>query len=111
MKSILAEAFGMRIPLFAFSNSREVVVEVSRAGGMGVFGAVPYSAEELAEHLDWIDAHIGGRPYGVDVVMPASTAIGDAMPERAQLEAMISPAHRGFVEETLRRYEVPALPE
>ena len=111
MKSILARAFGMRIPLFAFTNSREVTVEVSRAGGMGVFGAVPYSAEELAEHLDWIDAHVGGRPYGVDVVMPASTAVGDGAIDREKLEAMISPAHRRFVEETLRRFEVPPLPE
>jgi NAD(P)H-dependent flavin oxidoreductase YrpB (nitropropane dioxygenase family) len=116
MKSRLAEELGLRLPLFAFTNSREVVVEVSRAGGFGVLGAVPYSAEELAQHLDWIDAHIGGRPYGVDVVMPASTAAQTATQEDGSLDkdllhGMIPEAQRKFVDELLARYDVPPLPE
>ena len=30
--------FGIDVPIFAFSHCRDVVVEVSRAGGMGVLG-------------------------------------------------------------------------
>jgi NAD(P)H-dependent flavin oxidoreductase YrpB (nitropropane dioxygenase family) len=110
MKSQLASLFGLRIPLFAFTNSREVVAAVSRAGGMGVLGAVAFSAEELAEHLDWIDAHVDGRPYGVDVVMPASTAIGEAEVDHAALQNMIPEPQRRFIQELLERYQVPALP-
>jgi NAD(P)H-dependent flavin oxidoreductase YrpB (nitropropane dioxygenase family) len=110
MKSRLAQRFGLRIPLFAFTNSREVLVAVSRAGGMGVFGAVAYSADELAEHLDWVDAHVDGRPYGVDVVMPASSAIGEAEIDHQALQRMIPEAQREFVTEMLERYQVPPLP-
>jgi NAD(P)H-dependent flavin oxidoreductase YrpB (nitropropane dioxygenase family) len=112
MKNRLVTELRLRVPLFAFTNSREVVVEVSRAGGFGVLGAVPYSAEELAEHLDWIDAHIDGRPYGVDVVMPASTVApsGGAL-DKDLLHGMIPEAQRKFVDELLARYDVPPLPE
>jgi len=104
--------FGLRIPLFAFTNSPEVVVAVSRAGGMGVLGAVPYTADELARHLDWIDEHIQGRPYGVDIVMPASYAGADqgALGKEAFAE-MIPAEHRKFIDELLSRYHVPPLPE
>ena len=38
MKSRLCEMFGIEAPIFAFSHCRDVVVEVSKAGGMGVLG-------------------------------------------------------------------------
>jgi NAD(P)H-dependent flavin oxidoreductase YrpB (nitropropane dioxygenase family) len=110
VKSRLAERFGLKLPLFAFTSSREVCVAVSRAGGMGVLGAVAYSAEQLADHLDWIDAHIGGKPYGVDVVMPVSSAAQGNV-DKATLQAMISDKHKQFIEDTLRRFEVPPLPD
>jgi NAD(P)H-dependent flavin oxidoreductase YrpB (nitropropane dioxygenase family) len=72
---------------------------------------MPYSADELAKHLDWIDAHVDGRPYGVDVVMPASTAIGEAAVDHDALQNMIPEAQRRFVDELLERYHVPPLPE
>jgi len=112
VRSQLATAFGLRLPLFAFTTSREVVVAVSRAGGMGVLGAIPYSADELAAHLDWIDAHIDGRPYGVDVVMPASYAgSGDGALDKSAFAEMIPEAQRRFIGELLERYGVPPLPE
>ena len=112
MKSRLAAQLGLRLPLFAFTNSREVVVEVGRAGGFGVLGAVAFSAEELATHLDWIDAHSDGRPYGVDVVMPASTvAPTDGDFDHGALQGMIPEAQRRFVDQLLERYGVPPLPE
>lgn len=112
MRSRLGDELGLRIPLWAFTNSPEVVVAVSRAGGFGVLGAVPYSAEELAQHLDWIDAHIDGRPYGVDVVMPASTvAPSEGALDKELLQGMIPEPQRRFVDELLARYQVPPLPE
>jgi NAD(P)H-dependent flavin oxidoreductase YrpB (nitropropane dioxygenase family) len=112
MKGRLAAEWGLRLPLFAFTTSPEVVVEVSRAGGLGVLGAIPYTAEELARHLDFIDANVAGRPYGVDVVMPASYAGADAgaLDEHA-FRGMIPEAHKRFIDELLARYEVPPLPE
>src|SRR5207237_8815027 len=100
MKSRLE--FDLRLPLFAFTNSPEVVVAVSRAGGMGVLGAVPYTADELARHLGWIHANIQGRPYGVDIVMPASYAGADqgALAKEAFAE-MIPGDDKKFIHELI----------
>lgn len=70
MKTRLTSMFGIELPIFAFSHCRDVVVAVSRAGGMGVLGVSGHSARQVEQDLAWIDAHIEGRPYGVDVLMP-----------------------------------------
>ena len=70
MKTRLCKMFGIDVPIFAFSHCRDVVVEVSKAGGMGVLGVGYYTAEQLEIELKWIDDHIGGKPYGVDLLMP-----------------------------------------
>jgi NAD(P)H-dependent flavin oxidoreductase YrpB (nitropropane dioxygenase family) len=70
MRTPLCQRLGIEFPLFAFSHSRDVVAAVSKAGGMGVFGAAAYTPERLKEELDWIDAHVGDMPYGVDLIVP-----------------------------------------
>ncbi len=111
IKTPLCEELGIEVPLFAFSKAPAVVAAVSRAGGMGVLGAVAYSVDQLRDALDWVDAHVDGMPYGVDVVMPAKyEGAGQGTLDPAQLEAMISPRHRAFIEDLLARHEVPPLP-
>jgi NAD(P)H-dependent flavin oxidoreductase YrpB (nitropropane dioxygenase family) len=112
MRTPLAEELGLEVPIFAFSKAPAVVAAVSRAGGMGVLGAVAYTVDQLREALDWIDAHVDGKPYGVDVVMPMKyegAGTGHIDPEK--FEAMIPARHRAFIEELLARHEVPKLPE
>ena len=36
-----------------------------------MLGAVAFSPEQLEIELDWIDDHVGDRPYGVDIIVPA----------------------------------------
>jgi len=112
VRTALCDVFGIDYPIFAFSHSREVVAAVSRAGGLGVFGALAYPVDRLEEELAWVDEHVDGRPYGVDVVMPASAAGADLSgPDLAtQLDAMIPEGHRRYVEEVLDRHGVPPLP-
>ena len=74
MQSPICAMLGIEFPLLAFSHCRDVVVAVSKAGGMGVFGAASLPPERLEEELAWIDDHIGGRPYGVDLIVPNSFA-------------------------------------
>ena len=107
IRTPLCDELGIEVPIFAFSHCRDVVVAVSRAGGLGVLGALAFSPAELETELRWIDEHIGGKPYGVDVVMPAKLA-GD---EKAKLETMIPEAHKQFVAGLMQRFEVPPLPE
>jgi NAD(P)H-dependent flavin oxidoreductase YrpB (nitropropane dioxygenase family) len=114
MRTRVTEMFGIELPIFAFSHCRDVVAAVSRAGGMGVLGALAYSPEELEMELKWIDDHVDGKPYGVDVVMPASYAGSDLGVDSAadlvgRLQGMIPAGHRQFVEDLLAQHGVPAL--
>src|SRR5262245_23815211 len=107
MRTPICDELGIEVPIFAFSHCRDVVVAVSRAGGLGVLGALAFTPAQLEVELRWIDEHVGGKPYGVDVVMPAKLA-GD---EKVKLQAMIPEKHKQFVADLMSRYEVPALPE
>jgi NAD(P)H-dependent flavin oxidoreductase YrpB (nitropropane dioxygenase family) len=114
MRTRVTDLFGIDYPIFAFSHCRDVVAAVSRAGGMGVLGALYFTPAELEIELSWIDEHVNGRPYGVDVVMPAAyegADLGVDSPEEllARLQQMIPEGHRKFVAELLDRHGVPPL--
>ncbi|HEV7525463.1 MAG TPA: nitronate monooxygenase, partial [Acidimicrobiia bacterium] len=70
MRTPIAEKLDIEFPIFAFSHCRDVIAAVSRAGGFGVLGALAFTPEELEIELNWIDEHVDGKPYGVDIVMP-----------------------------------------
>jgi NAD(P)H-dependent flavin oxidoreductase YrpB (nitropropane dioxygenase family) len=112
MKTNVAEMFGLEFPVFAFSHCRDVVAAVSKAGGMGVLGALAFSPEQLEIELTWIDEHVDGKPYGVDVVIPAKYEGADFDPATIsdELQKQIPAGHRKFVEDVLDRYHVPKLP-
>jgi NAD(P)H-dependent flavin oxidoreductase YrpB (nitropropane dioxygenase family) len=102
MKSPLCSRFGIEFPLFAFSHCRDVVVEVSKAGGMGVFGAVDVRSPEAFEaELKWIDEHVEGKPYGVDFIVPAKFAGQGTGETVAQAAARIPPEHKAFARKVL----------
>ncbi|QIX26815.1 nitronate monooxygenase [Nocardioides sp. JQ2195] len=109
MKTDLCELFGIDHPIFAFTPSEHVAAAASRAGGLGVLGAVRFNdADELDRTLDWLDGNTDGKPYGVDVVMPMKVPTeGRAV----DLQSMIPPEHISFVERTLQQLGVPPLPE
>ncbi len=112
MQTRITELFGIDVPILAFSHCRDVVAAVCNAGGMGVLGAVAHSPEQLEIDLDWIEAQIGERPYGVDLIIPAKYAGSDEGGiTREKLEALIPPGHREFLQDILDRYDVPELPE
>ncbi|WP_019629886.1 NAD(P)H-dependent flavin oxidoreductase [Actinomadura atramentaria] len=109
MRTRVTELFGIEYPIFAFSHCRDVVAAVSRAGGLGVLGALYFTPEELEVELSWIDEHVGGRPYGVDVVMPAKyegADLGDAEELLSRLQGMIPAEHRRFLDDLLAEHGV-----
>jgi NAD(P)H-dependent flavin oxidoreductase YrpB (nitropropane dioxygenase family) len=112
----ICEDLGIEVPLFAFSHCRDVVVEVSKAGGLGVLGAGFMDARQLREELNWIDEHIGDKPYGVDVVIPQNyvgKGEGELTEEEleAKLWAMVPQGHLDFAEKLLSDHGVPNWPE
>lgn len=103
MNNAICRMVGCEFPLFAFSHCRDVVVAVSKAGGFGVMGAAAFSPERLEEELAWIDAHVDGRPYGVDVLVPEVVDPRvTGFSSNADRAAAISPGHRAFAAEVLR---------
>ncbi|OUC99720.1 NAD(P)H-dependent flavin oxidoreductase [Streptomyces swartbergensis] len=109
MQTELSQKLGIEHAVFGFTPFPAVAAAISRAGGFGVLGAVRYTApDELKRDLDWIEAHVDGRPYGLDVVMPAKKVEGVT---EADIEAMIPEGHRQFVRDTLAKHGVPELAE
>jgi NAD(P)H-dependent flavin oxidoreductase YrpB (nitropropane dioxygenase family) len=100
------DALSMRWPIVAFSHSAETVAIVSRLGGLGVFGAANMTPEGLDERLSWLDEQLGDLPYGVDVLIPASSAAAD----EDAAEKAIPDANRRFVESLMERFDIPQPP-
>ncbi len=111
MNNAVCRLTGCEFPLFAFSHCRDVVVAVSKAGGFGVLGATRFTPEQLEEELAWIDAHIDGAPYGVDVLVPEVVDPRVAeFQDNEQRAAAISDQHRQFTAQLLQQYGVDVSP-
>lgn len=112
MNNKVCELTGCEFPLFAFSHCRDVVVAVSKAGGFGVLGATRFTPEQLEEELAWIDEHIDGAPYGVDVLVPEVVDPRVAeFADNAERAAAISAEHRSFTAGLLSEYGIATAPE
>jgi NAD(P)H-dependent flavin oxidoreductase YrpB (nitropropane dioxygenase family) len=111
MRTTVTDLLDIEFPIFAFSHCRDVVAAVSKAGGLGVLGAVAHTPEQLEIDLAWIEEEVGDRPYGVDLIVPAKYA-GDEKGGYTldDIRGLIPAEHQEFVEDILRRYEVPELP-
>ncbi len=111
MHTPICDELGVEFPIFAFTHCRDVVVAVSKAGGFGVLGAVGFTPEELEVELNWIDEHIGDRPYGVDIVIPNkyegmdSNMSGEEL--AAMLQSMVPAETLDFGRKLLRDHGVP----
>jgi len=107
MRTVATEMFGLDTPIFAFSHCRDVVVEATRAGGMGVLGTTRLDPEQLEQELRWIDDHTNGRPYGLDLALPNKMEKVQPMTER---ERVLPAEHIRFVDDLLTRAGIPPLP-
>ena len=112
MRNDVTEMLGIEFPIFAFSHCRDVVAAVSKAGGLGVLGAVAHTPDALDVDLRWIEDEIGEKPYGVDLIIPAKYAGDeDGGYTTDDLVKLIPAEHRAFVDDILARYDVPPLPD
>ena len=102
MKSPICDLLGIEFPLFAFSHCRDVVAAVSRAGGFGVLGATGHTPESVHTELQWIDEHVGGKPYGIDILVPENMATaGEKDVTYNSLRSRIPEAHKTFATDLL----------
>jgi NAD(P)H-dependent flavin oxidoreductase YrpB (nitropropane dioxygenase family) len=104
MKSPICDLLGIEFPLFAFSHCRDVVAAVSRAGGFGVLGATGHSPESIHRELKWIDEHVDGKPYGLDVLVPENMATaGEVGVTYNSLQTRVPQEHRQFAADLLEK--------
>jgi len=108
MNSKICELLDIEFPLVAFTHCRDVVVAVSKAGGCGVLGAVGMTPAQLEEELKWIDDHIDGLPYGVDVLIPNKMADQDKKFDADKLTAMIPQEYADFRADILEKHDIEA---
>ncbi|HZU73661.1 MAG TPA: nitronate monooxygenase family protein [Acidimicrobiales bacterium] len=110
MRTRVSEMLGVEFPILAFSHCRDVVAAVTNAGGFGVLGAVAHTPEQLEIDLNWIEEQTGARPYGVDLLLPTKYAGADQGGlDREAIRQLLPAEQQEFIEEILRRYEVPPL--
>ena len=108
MNSKICELLDIEFPLVAFTHCRDVVVAVSKAGGCGVLGAVGMTPEQLEEELKWIDDHIDGLPYGVDVLIPNKMADQNQKFDAEKLTSMIPQEYADFRADVLEKHDIEA---
>lgn len=106
MKSPICDLLDIEFPLVAFTHCRDVVVAVSKAGGMGVLGAAGYSPEQLEIELNWIDEHVDGKPYGVDLIAPTSMVDKDESKSATELAEMVPDDMKQFAAGILARHNI-----
>ncbi len=102
----LCEQFGIDFPLFAFSHCRDVVAAVTNAGGFGVLGGTAYTPDQLEQELAWIDDHVGGKPYGVDLIVPAKFEGKGEQLSNSDLRQRIPEEYRSYVGQLLQAHGI-----
>jgi NAD(P)H-dependent flavin oxidoreductase YrpB (nitropropane dioxygenase family) len=111
MKTKVTDMLGVEFPILAFSHCRDVVAAVTKAGGFGVLGAVAHTPDQLEVDLRWIEEQTHGGRYGVDLLLPANYAGAEEGGLDAEaVRQLLPPAQQEFVDDILRRYQVPELP-
>ncbi|MEL6258183.1 MAG: nitronate monooxygenase [Pseudomonadota bacterium] len=106
MKSPVCDMLGIEFPLLAFTHCRDVAVAVSKAGGMGVFGAVNHGPDQLREELDWIVDHVDGKPFGVDLIVPNKFEGKDEPFDAEKLRNAVPKEHQDFVAGLLKDHGI-----
>jgi NAD(P)H-dependent flavin oxidoreductase YrpB (nitropropane dioxygenase family) len=108
MKTPICDMLGIDLPLLAFSHCRDVVAAVTNAGGFGVLGASMHSPEQLEHELAWIDDHVGGRPYGADILVPEKYEGKGQRLDAAAVRSLIGQQQKDFVVALLEEHGIPA---
>ncbi|ORW19907.1 monooxygenase [Mycolicibacter nonchromogenicus] len=106
MKTPICEQYGIEFPLFAFSHCRDVVAAVTNAGGFGVLGGAAYTPEQLDQELTWIDEQVKGKPYGIDIIVPAKfEGKGENLSGR-QLSDRIPAEYKTYIADLLAQHDI-----
>jgi NAD(P)H-dependent flavin oxidoreductase YrpB (nitropropane dioxygenase family) len=104
IRTVICEQFGIETPIFGFVHSVDAAAEVTRNGGIGIYGGTRDTPDEIRERLKRLREMVGNRPIGIDLVLPPNMPDHD---DRDFIEKQLPQAHRDFVEGLIKKYDVP----
>src|SRR3972149_848147 len=100
----LCDILGTEFPVVAFTHCNDVAAAVINAGGFAVIGQGRYTPDEIAADIKWMRDRVGSKPFGIDLLLPASVPPKGSVEE---LMAQIPEEHRKFVQSVKERYNIP----
>lgn len=100
----LCERLGITYPIFGFSHSVEVTAALAKAGCYPMIGLSQETPEDIPAIVARVRDLVGDRPFGVDLLMPAS--ITDQS-DRSSMKANLPEEHKAFIEKLREKYKVP----
>jgi NAD(P)H-dependent flavin oxidoreductase YrpB (nitropropane dioxygenase family) len=104
LRTKLCEMLGIEFPIISFTHCKDVAVAVINSGGFAVLGEAMHTPDEIAADIKWIRDRVDGRPFGIDLVLPASAPVSESVDE---MIAKIPESHRNFAENLKQKYAVP----
>lgn len=104
LRTPFCDMMGIEFPIIAFTHCKDVVSSVVNAGGFAVLGEAMHTPDRIAADIKWIRERVGDKPFGVDLVLPASAPPTDTL---EQLLAKIPDEHRAYAKMIKEKYDVP----
>jgi NAD(P)H-dependent flavin oxidoreductase YrpB (nitropropane dioxygenase family) len=95
---------GIEFPIIAFTHCKDVVAAVVNAGGFAVLGEAMHTPDDISADIKWIRSRVGDKPFGIDLVLPASAPPADTL---EKLLDGIPEEHKRFARQIKERYDVP----
>jgi NAD(P)H-dependent flavin oxidoreductase YrpB (nitropropane dioxygenase family) len=100
----LCDSLGIDYPIVAFTHCTDVVAAVTNAGGFAVMGETHHTPEEIEADIKWIRDRVGDKPFGIDLVFPASVPPTATLEE---LKAAIPAEQRAYADDIKKRHNMP----
>ncbi len=104
LRTKLCESLGIEYPIVAFTHCKDVAAAVINAGAFAVLGQTQSTPDQIAANIRWLRERIGDKPFGVDLVFPASVP---ASATTEELLAGIPAEQQAFADDIARRYNIP----
>ena len=101
----VCDLFGAEFPIFAFTHCKDVAAAVTNAGGIGVLGELARTPDQISQDIQWMRERVGDRPFGVDLVFPASVPSGT--PTIGDLRSQIPQQYWEFMDCVFEENHIP----
>jgi NAD(P)H-dependent flavin oxidoreductase YrpB (nitropropane dioxygenase family) len=104
LRTKFCEMMGVEFPILAFTHCKDVVAAVVNAGGFAVLGEAMHTPEEIEADINWIRSRVGDKPFGIDLVLPASAPGAETVED---ILAKIPEEQKAFAQHIKEKYDVP----